>query len=45
MAALAALAALAIFAGPMAAYLEETSAQIFDRAGYISAVLGLGEEG
>ncbi|MXQ09543.1 monovalent cation/H+ antiporter subunit D [Alphaproteobacteria bacterium GH1-50] len=39
MAAIAALALLAVLAGPLAAYLEETSAQIFDREGYISAVL------
>jgi multicomponent K+:H+ antiporter subunit D len=39
MAALAVLAGLAVFAGPLTAYLEATSAQIFDRAGYISAVL------
>lgn len=37
---LAALAALAVFAGPAASYLEATSAQVFDRAGYVSAVLG-----
>lgn len=45
MAAVAALAALAIFAGPVAGYLEDTSAQLFDRAGYISAVLDPGGEG
>jgi multicomponent K+:H+ antiporter subunit D len=44
-AALAVLAGLAIFAGPVSAYLQDTSAQLFDRAGYISAVLGTGEEG
>lgn len=44
MAAIAALTALAIFAGPVADYLEATSAQLFDRAGYISAVLGPVEE-
>lgn len=36
---LALLAGLAIFAGPVADYLEQTSIQLFDRAGYISAVL------
>lgn len=36
---LAALVGLAIFAGPVAEYLDETSAQLFDRPGYISAVL------
>lgn len=45
MAGLAALFALAIFAGPLAGYLEDTSAQLFDRAGYIAAVLETGEEG
>jgi multicomponent K+:H+ antiporter subunit D len=39
MLALAMLAGLAIFAGPVADYLEQTSFQLFDRAGYISAVL------
>jgi multicomponent K+:H+ antiporter subunit D len=37
------LAALAVFAGPVANYMEATSAQLFDRAGYIAAVLGQGE--
>ncbi len=45
MMALAALAGLAVFAGPVSTYLEATSSQIFDRAGYVSAVLGPGEEG
>ncbi|MEM0921513.1 MAG: monovalent cation/H+ antiporter subunit D [Pseudomonadota bacterium] len=45
MMALAALAGLAIFAGPVSAYLEDTTTQLFDRAGYIGAVLGTGEEG
>ncbi|MEM7685998.1 MAG: monovalent cation/H+ antiporter subunit D [Pseudomonadota bacterium] len=36
---LAVLGGLAIFAGPVSAYLGETSAQLFDRAGYIDAVL------
>jgi len=42
---LAALFGLAVFAGPLASYLEDTSAQIFDRAGYIASVLQPGEEG
>jgi multicomponent K+:H+ antiporter subunit D len=33
------LAGLAVFAGPVAAYLEDTSTQLFDRAGYVGAVL------
>lgn len=41
---LAALVALAVFAGPVASYLEQTSAQLFDRSGYISAVLAPVEE-
>ncbi len=45
MAALAALACLAVFAGPVSAYLSETSTQIFDRDGYVAAVLGADEEG
>lgn len=45
MAALAVLASLAVFAGPVSAYLEDTSAQLFDRAGYVAAVLDPGEEG
>jgi multicomponent K+:H+ antiporter subunit D len=44
MAAIAVLALLAVFAGPVAGYLEQTSAQLFDRAGYIAAVLPDGEE-
>lgn len=44
MALLAALAGLAIFAGPIFTYLEDTSAQLFDRAGYVAAVLTPGEE-
>jgi multicomponent K+:H+ antiporter subunit D len=39
MLALAVLGMLAIFAGPVSAYLGDTSAQLFDRAGYIDAVL------
>ena len=45
MAAIAMLAALAVFAGPLASYLDGTSAQLFDRAGYVSSVLGAQEEG
>jgi multicomponent K+:H+ antiporter subunit D len=45
MAAIAVLAGLAAFAGPVSAYLEQTSTQLFDRAGYIAAVLNPGEEG
>ncbi len=45
MTALAALACLAVFAGPVSAYLDATTAQLFDRAGYISAVLNSGGEG
>ena len=44
MLALAGLAALAIFAGPVFAYLGDTSAQLFDRQGYIDAVLSPAEE-
>ena len=36
------LAALAVFAGPVADCMEATSAQLFDRAGYIAAVLRSG---
>ncbi|MDJ0993324.1 MAG: monovalent cation/H+ antiporter subunit D [Dinoroseobacter sp.] len=36
---LTALAGLALFAGPVATYLEDTSIQLFDRAGYVAAVL------
>ena len=39
MLALGLLAALSVFAGPVATYLDATSAQIFDRAGYVAAVL------
>lgn len=39
MVAIATLVCLAAFAGPVSAYLEDTSTQLFDRAGYISAVL------
>lgn len=44
MAAVAALSCLTVFAGPIAAYLEDTSLQLFDRSGYISAVLNPGPE-
>jgi len=40
MAAVAALAALAVFAGPVSRYLEGTTAQLFDRTGYVTSVLG-----
>ena len=39
MLALAGLAGLAVFAGPGMAYFEQTSQQLFDRAGYVEAVL------
>ncbi|MEM8632221.1 MAG: monovalent cation/H+ antiporter subunit D [Pseudomonadota bacterium] len=42
---IAILALLAVFAGTVANYLEATTLQLFDRAGYISAVLGLPVEG
>ncbi|SIO45150.1 multisubunit potassium/proton antiporter, PhaD subunit [Rhodovulum sp. ES.010] len=45
MAALAALVALAVFAGPVTDYLERSSAQLFDPAGYVEAVLGRDGEG
>jgi len=45
MTALATLALLAALAGPVTGYLGETSAQLFDREGYISAVLGPDGEG
>ena len=41
----AVLALLAVFAGPAADYLDATAAQLFDRAGYVAAVLGNGGEG
>jgi multicomponent K+:H+ antiporter subunit D len=41
---LAMLALLAVFAGPVSAYLDDTSAQLFDREGYVDAVLGPAEE-
>ncbi|WP_224817044.1 monovalent cation/H+ antiporter subunit D [Hasllibacter sp. MH4015] len=45
MAAIATLALLAAFAGPVAAYLESTSAQLFDRQGYVTSVITAEEEG
>jgi multicomponent K+:H+ antiporter subunit D len=36
---IALLAALAVFAGPVADYLDATAGQIYDREGYIAAVL------
>lgn len=42
---LAMLATLAVFAGPVMAYFDDTAAQVFDRPGYIEAVLGRQEEG
>ncbi|MEM6480416.1 MAG: monovalent cation/H+ antiporter subunit D, partial [Pseudomonadota bacterium] len=45
MLALAVLASLAAFAGPVAAYLEDTSTQLFDREGYVDAVLSPNQEG
>ncbi len=44
MMALAALAGLAIFAGPVTTYLGDTSTQLFDRQGYVDAVLSPVEE-
>lgn len=45
MAALAVMAALAAFAGPLAGYLEITAAELYDRTGYVTAVLGPGDGG
>jgi multicomponent K+:H+ antiporter subunit D len=42
--ALAMLAAITVFAGPVAGYLEDTANQIFDRSGYVAAVLGPAED-
>ncbi len=42
--ALALLAGLAAFAGPAAVYFEDTSEQLFNRSGYVAAVLGTVEE-
>ncbi|WP_306151038.1 monovalent cation/H+ antiporter subunit D [Roseovarius sp. MMSF_3281] len=44
MAALVLLALLAAAAGPVTSYLEKASAQLYDRSGYVSAVLPEGEE-
>jgi multicomponent K+:H+ antiporter subunit D len=41
---LALLAGLAVFAGPVSGYLEDTSDQLFDRSGYVAAVLAPAEE-
>jgi multicomponent K+:H+ antiporter subunit D len=38
------LGGLAIFAGPVSAYLDDTATQLFDRAAYVEAVLGAGGE-
>jgi len=37
---IAVLALLTVFAGPMTTYLDGASAQLFDRSGYVEAVLG-----
>ncbi|TDQ61315.1 multisubunit potassium/proton antiporter PhaD subunit [Phaeovulum veldkampii DSM 11550] len=42
---LAILAGLTVFAGPVMGYVEATSAQIYDRPGYIASVLGTEMEG
>ena len=42
---LALLAGLTICSGPATAYMEATSAQIFDTHGYVRSVLGSGDEG
>jgi multicomponent K+:H+ antiporter subunit D len=42
MAAVGILGVLAILAGPVAAYLEDTTTQLFDREGYVAAVLETG---
>ncbi len=44
MAVIAVLAGLSVFAGPVSAYLGDTAAQLFDREGYVAAVLGTSEE-
>jgi len=38
------LAGLSVFAGPVASYLTQASEQVFDRDGYIGAVLGTAAE-
>ncbi|WP_375690887.1 monovalent cation/H+ antiporter subunit D [Pseudooceanicola sp. LIPI14-2-Ac024] len=45
MAAVLLLGMLALFAGPVANYLEATAGQLYDRDGYVGAVLGTEEEG
>ncbi len=45
MAGLAVLALLAVFAGPLSSYLQDTAAQLYDRAGYTTAVLTPETEG
>ncbi|WP_101068668.1 monovalent cation/H+ antiporter subunit D [Roseovarius salinarum] len=45
MAAVAALAGLSAFAGPVTGYMEAAAAQLYDSTGYIEAVLGQGTEG
>jgi len=45
MAAVLLLGMLALFAGPVATYLEATAGQLYDRDGYVGAVLGTEEEG
>ncbi|MBF9060858.1 monovalent cation/H+ antiporter subunit D [Rhodobacterales bacterium HKCCSP123] len=42
---LAVLALLAVFAGPLSSYLQDTAAQLYDRAGYVTAVLTPETEG
>ncbi|TCP62881.1 multisubunit potassium/proton antiporter PhaD subunit [Rhodovulum bhavnagarense] len=44
-AAIALMAGLAVLAGPITNFLEDTSTQLFDRDGYIEAVLATGHEG
>jgi multicomponent K+:H+ antiporter subunit D len=39
------LALLAVFAGPLSSYLQDTAAQLYDRAGYVTAVLTPETEG
>ncbi|MDG3039959.1 monovalent cation/H+ antiporter subunit D [Roseicyclus marinus] len=45
MVAIGMLGLLAVFALPVSGYLEDTAQQIFDRAGYMAAVLGTGTGG
>jgi len=44
MAALGVLVLLSVFAGPVADYLDGTTAQLFDRDGYVTAVIGTDTE-